>query len=303
MNPNAKRMLSIQSPDPYYSPDKTTKKVFINASSVTVIQECLRKAHYLLERNLSASSDESEAQTFGSAIHAGLAVFYSHRPSDRVLADVINAFDAYGDRLSGSQGTKRSVENGRKILEGYFSTYKDDPWVTYQDSSGPFVERQFELPFGRVGGYDITVFGTIDAVLRNIETGEIAVVDHKTTSSLGDQFYKQLKPRLQFAMYSWAVRSMGIPAKSFMMNGIQVAKTKQEYVRLFADYGPDDDEELRIAVSDAVTRYLWATGNKIYPMTTGACASYGGCQYHEICSARANQREFVIQSKYGVQNG
>lgn len=305
MNPtNVKRMLSIQAPDLYYASEPTIneKTIYINASSVDVIQSCLRKSHYLIERNLKRSGDESEAQLFGSAIHAGLAVFYGCDPGSRVLSDVLDAFMAYESRLQGAAGTKRSVENGRKILEEYFKIYAADPWVSYVDASGPFVERSFEVPFGRVGNTRVVAFGAIDAILKNTETGELVVCDHKTTSTLGSQFYQQVKPRTQFGLYSWAARAMGIPTKSVMMNGIQVAKTKTEFARVFADYGPEEDNELRLTIYDAATKYMSAVGSQIFPMSTSQCSSWGGCQYHEICSAKAAQREYVIQSIYGVQN-
>jgi hypothetical protein len=304
MNPtNVKRMLSIHAPDPYYAVQKVNKTIYINASSASVIQECMRKAHYLLERDLRSSFDESEAQIFGTAIHAGLAKLYSNPPGSRVLSDVLDAFSAYENRLVQAEGTKRSAANGRKILEEYFKVYKEDPWIGYTDSSGAFIERPFEIQFGETAGYQVVVFGTIDAILQNVETGELVVCDHKTTSTLGTNFYQQVKPRLQFALYAWAMRSSLLPIRSVMMNGIQVAKTKQEFARVFADYGPDEDAELRMTIYDVVNRYLTAVSTQTWPMSTSNCAQWGGCQYHEICSAKAAQREYVIQSNYpGVQN-
>jgi hypothetical protein len=299
-----KRMLEIVKPDPFYANSAQAQKpiVYINASSVEVIQSCMRKAQYLLNEELIKDSGSSDAQAFGTGIHAGLAYFYSKLPSLRDFNDMVAAFENEAGQIRGvPDDDKRSIANGRKILKGYFDTYKDDPWVVYTDEEGAFVERKFELHYADCADYSVYVHGTIDAILLNTDTGELAVVDHKTASTLGESFFQGVKPRTQFALYSWAANQLGVTTGSFMLNGIQVAKTKTQFARVMATYVKEDFEELKASVLESVDRYWKAKQSDKWPMSAQSltCSAFGKCSFLEICQAPKANKQFVKESLYG----
>lgn len=297
-----KRMLEVRQPSLYLPNPK--KEVFINFSSLDVIQTCKRKAQYLLKERMIRDADESTALTFGSSIHAALAYFYSHSSTDRRLEDFIRTFTQTAQKLvSLEKSDKRSIANGTKILNHYYETYKLDPWVIYEDEDGKFIERSFEVPYFSHRDFNVTAFGTIDAIFQNTDTGEICVVDHKTTSSMGATFYDTIKPRAQFALYTEVAGLMGVPTNQFMMNGIGVMKTKQEVGRVFTTFDKADYEETRDAMERAIIEFLACEESKKFPMNTYACHQYGGCQFREICSTPAHLRANVIQSLYGPDKG
>lgn len=263
---------------------------YINSSSVEIISTCKRKAYYSLERKLR-KEEESEALTFGTAIHKAMEVFYRDR--DRKLDDVLTAFlEASTALASVPSGEKRSVDNGLKILRRYFEVYQNDPWVAYVDENGPFIERSFEVPF-----MNHFIHGTVDAVLKNTDTGELVVCDHKTATSLSD-LANRVKPNLQFSIYLWALQRMDIPVKRAMINGIQVAKTKIDLVRIFTERDYNDFKEMFESVISAVEDYSNASTKESWPMSTASCSHYGGCQYLDICSLNRNLRETAISSIY-----
>ena len=273
--------------------EKVGSIYFINSSSVDIIQTCPRKAQYALVRSMR-KDDESEALTFGKAIHAALEVHYKAHPKDRSLAHIMKAFEEAAATLSHVPDTeKRSIANGMKILSRYFSTYAEDPWMTYFDKDGPFVERSFELPFAN----DIFVHGQMDAVMRNIDTGELVVVDHKTTSTVTD-LINRAKPNLQFSLYAWAANKMGLPINKVMVNGIQVAKTKSDFMRIFTERGASDYAELELSLRNAVDQFERFSKSEAWPMNTSSCSNYGGCQYLEICQLNKDLRENAIRSQY-----
>jgi PD-(D/E)XK nuclease superfamily len=263
---------------------------FINSSSAEIINTCLRKAQYALKRNLRREG-ESDALTFGTAIHAALAAFYN---GQRDLEYIHKIFEHEAKPLAHLDNDKRSIANGKKILERYVATYENDPWTVYYDDKGPFIERSFELPLTS----KVTVHGTIDCILKNTETGELVVCDHKTTSTVSD-LINRVKPNLQFSIYAWAANQLGIPVTRVMVNGIQVAKTKSDFVRIFTDRTEEDFQEMRMSLADAVNRYNFATTMNTFPQNSGSCANWGGCPYLEICQTGMEHREAMIAQIYG----
>ena len=145
----------------------------------------------------------------------------------------------------------------------------------------------------------IVLHGQIDCLLQNVETGEIVVCDHKTSSSLGSDFLNRIKPNLQFSIYAWAARQLGFPVSRVMVNGIQVAKTKVDLLRVFTDRKDSDFEEMWETIMESVELYRGSQKRGIWPINSSSCSSWGGCQYRDICSLDAPFRETAIEQIYG----
>jgi hypothetical protein len=301
--------------------------VEINFSSLSVINDCLRKSQYSLIRGLR-SNHESEALTSGKAIHKALEHWYrlpAHlrqltkeeaeladtliaspllHPSEpyETALDSINAYVVAAEPLKwlGAED-KRSLNNGIKILKAYFKHYADDGLEVLNDKFGiPYVEREVEFQIWEDGKKVIRFHGSIDIILRSTISGQIFVADHKTTASLGSQFYNRVKPNHQYTGYIWAAREcLGIETDSFLVNGIQVAKTKSEFARQPTTRNQEDFEELRMAMVEASERILKAKEYNLFPMNApAACNAYGACQFYEVCSSPKKLRETIISAKY-----
>lgn len=304
------------------------KVVSINFSSLSVIHDCLRKSQYLLIQKLK-SNTESEATLFGSAIHKGLEHWYCLPESERTLSDTesklaptlihakegdapyvgplesIRQFSLKAQPLKWlADGDKRSIENGIKILKAYFKHYADDGLEVVCDANGPIVERLVEFKLYEDPTVIINFHGTIDMVVRNKVSGKIMVCDHKTTATLGSQFYNRIKPNHQYTGYILAAqKALGIDTNLFMVNGIQVAKTKAEFARQVTDRNQEDFNEFTAAVVDGVYRILGAMESDNFPMSApNSCSNYGSCSYLDICSSPASLRDTIISAKYGGSN-
>lgn len=305
--------------------------VNINFSSLDVIQTCKRKAEYSLIRGLRSNA-ESEALIFGTAIHKALEAWYLLPREKRELSakdwEIAQTF------ISGAQDTndfegalgalkafalkaaplralgeenKRSVMNGLKILRAYFKHYLDDGLEVVHDERGPIIERDVEFMLAKRPDDSLIVnyFGTIDAILRDTVSGQVFVADHKTTHALGADFYNRINPNFQYTGYVLAARQcLGIHTDTFMVNGIQVVKTKQEFSRQFTRRTEEDFIELSHAVTRAVDELITCEETGFYPMNTPSpCAMYGGCQYLPICSLPANMRDNTIKTQYHSRDG
>lgn len=321
--PSKKEMLSVRKEgDKYF--------VRINSSSLSIMQSCARKSWYSLHRELKSRS-ESPALTFGKAIHKAMEVFYSqprgertipknfeeyaktmafgHEPPEKhFLYDAIKAFMTEAEPLANLPDTdKRSLVCGAWILSHYFKTYIDDIYEIYCDEQGPFVERLFSCDLYEDDQVKIELFGQIDFVLQHSANKTIIPGDHKTVSYLGADFYNRVKPNHQYTGYViGAQRVFGISSSSFLVNGIQVKsipKTKQgtnpNFVRQITDRSELDIAEFTDSVVAATKNYINWLETDIWPLGhVDICAQWGGCQYQEICSAPANLRENILDSKF-----
>ncbi len=195
---------------------------------------------------------------------------------------------------------KRSLQNGAKILSEYFRRYKDDGLTVVCDSKGPIVERELRFPLLSTSEYDVEYFGTVDAVLENKQTGQVCVVDHKTTSQLGAQFFNRLKPNHQYTGYILGAREcLGIETDLFMINGLGIYKTKQEFARQFTDRTEEDFEELRYSVQSAVDRYLKAKESGVWEQSApDPCTNWGGCSFLKVCEVPGKIKENVIRANW-----
>lgn len=281
--------------------------VFINPSSLDLIQTCPRKAQYALRDRLR-SEVEGEALVFGQAIHAALAVFYGEIPGvgrESCLDRMVAAFEAHLLDFPLDPSGARTLENGRKILKTYFETYLRDPWVTLVDKLGePILEREMELPLTTTDRAEIVLFGTLDIALHNVQTGQVVIADHKTSSRLGQEFVNRVKPNHQFSAYILlAQKVLGLPVHEFMVNGIQVAKTKCDLPRIFTERSADDLMEFRDVVVDAVHRYLdWLWQDRFPLGPVNSCSMWSGCQYREVCSTPPGMRQTVISNLYPARD-
>jgi len=297
--------------------------VKINFSSLDIINTCLRKTFYSLEKGYR-NTEPSPALIMGSAIHKALEVWYLSDPAERIVPTNANdnglkvalghldpppgsvffaAIKGFAEVMEPVKDTpasdKRSIDNGIKILVEYFKRYKDDGMEVLCDSEGlPYVERLASHVMYDSSDLQITYFGTVDVILQNKQTGIVAVTDHKTTAALGTQFYNRLKPNHQYTGYLWlAQKELLIDTRMFMINGIQIAKTKQDFARQFTERDESDFQELENAVVGGVKRYLEARETGVWTQNAPQpCTMYGSCSYLRVCEVNPKLRENVISS-------
>jgi len=297
--------------------------VEINSSSLDLLQTCLRKADYILNQKLIYGV-ENDALCFGTSIHKALEHWYSLPMDQRLLAkgdEEQASLYAFGHALEApeegalesirqfckakwdvlshvNENDKRSLHNGIKILKAYFKRYADDGLEVARDAQGPMIERAVEFEMFADDNLVIRYFGLIDVVLRNSVTGAYLITDHKTTSQLGAEFYSRCKPNPQYTGYVWGAREcLGIDTNMFMVNGIQVAKTKHEFARQITTRNEEDFMELLQSTHEVTTRWLRALDAKSFPMSSpNPCSMYGGCNYLKVCEVPDSLKQNVINS-------
>lgn len=308
--------------------------VYINASSLSIIQSCMRKAEYALHRDLRSELG-SPATTFGSAIHKALETFYTAPREQRILPPNFrkememmvggeipheNSFLLYratrdfirmASPLSNLPADdKRSIESGVWSLSHYFETYIDDPYEVMQDSQGKYM-TELTLQTILISRPELTIyiFGTIDVILKSLTNLQILVTDHKTSSMVGKDFYNRLKPNHQYTGYIYLVQQcLGLSTDKFMVNCIQVKPkpktargTRPDFPRQITTRSPEDITEFKACVEFYVEQYLKSMDSGVWPQgSPDSCSMYGGCQYLDICSSPHAIRQNIIDSRYNT---
>lgn len=317
--------------------------VSINPSSLSILQSCPRKAYYYLNEGYRTAGGESPALTFGTAIHKALETFYlcapsgeRHLPADfrgraaalaagadsaefHLLTEEHYLFRAIGEFVTAAEPLrilpdtdKRSIAGGIWTLTHYFETYLNDPYEIMQDDDGPITERLFRSVIYDSTDLQITLFGTIDCVLRHRVTGQILPCDHKTTSALGSEFFNRLKPNHQYSAYVLGVQAvLGFPnASEFLVNGIQVKPRPltsrggpPNFTRQITTRSAEDLNEFREVVITEVRRYLASCSANSFPLgPVDSCAMWGGCMYHEVCRSPESLRENILRASFSKEN-
>ncbi len=327
--PSKKEMLTVSK-----SGDQTV--VRINSSSLGIILSCMRKAKYEILHGLKKNAP---ALIFGSAVHKALEVFYSHPSAARTfpkdfkqisdlmafgtdpleqhfLFDAIAAFVKAAEPLRCLPDVdKRSIPNGIWILQEYFKSFINDPYVVMTDEKGPIVERtcemelcRFTLPNGTV--IIIILFGTLDVMLKHEINGTVLPGDHKTASQLGSDFYNRVRPNHQYTGYVLlAKHCLGVTGDAFLVNALQVKPrpktargTDPNFARQVTSRSDEDVAEFKETVLFAVRNYLRALETQVWPIGhVDACAMYGGCSFLQVCSAPAALRPNLLESKFGAR--
>lgn len=305
-------------------------KVRINASSLSIIQSCPRKAFYLLHEGWRPRSG-SPALIFGTAIHKALEVFYGHgsrerdiptnfeehatligrgydAPEAHFLYDAVTAFVEKAEPLRMlPDDDKHSIPSGIWVLSHYFKTYINDHYVIHTDEKGPVVERTFEWPLWSDDTLEIVLFGTIDFALRNEATGEILVGDHKTASQLSSEFMARVKPNHQYTGYLIGAHNvLGVSGENFLVNGIEKKarpKTSRggppRFIRQITRRDSNDFAEFHFVIREAVESYLRWLERGTWPLgPVDSCAMWGGCTFLDVCSAPVMLRENILEAKF-----
>lgn len=326
----------------------------IDNSSLEVFTTCPRSAFYKLVLRREAHA-RNAALTFGGAIHEGLEKFLvrqyweglqSNPGADEVENQAILRFFTENPAPLDEY---RTVTNALAVLAAYRerANMPDYSWEIQSDSSGPIIERAFELPLGVVEVSDyipmpwfnrdknqilwlnevydehiksctyigagkpfepfvshihIAWSGRIDAIARCGNPNTIRVVDHKTTSIMGDSFLQDFQISNQVLGYVWAARQLwpDLDVSAFCLNAIHFKKptgtgaitapgprggpAALNFIRGYYEYSPARLDQWAENCLSIVSDFIHCLVRDFHPMHTKWCfGKYGRCQYHDVC--------------------
>lgn len=298
----------------------------IDNTTLEIFQGCPRAAeNYCVKRRQAIPT---AALQFGGAIHVGLEHLY--RDGFSSLSFAIEACLENLDKLKFRDPDEwRTPTIAQDTLEKYVEKYRNnDPCKPILVDGKKFIERPFALTLGEIQinstlGYSereltqqgeaagqlyvakLTIMwsGRID-IAANYGDAHVYIVDHKTSSIGGVQFFKDFMLSQQMVGYNWAGRKM-LPDHKILgtvVNAIiQRRPTKtgralefERQVYFHTDWHVAEWEQ---DVMSQVATFVHSLCEGFFPKQTKQCfGKYGQCQYHNACTLPPNQRHLILDS-------
>lgn len=189
---------------------------YITKSRIAALAGCQRLHKHLYIDGVRALT-ASDAQDFGTMFGIGLDGWWERKRGEQI-ADY--AFNAAGSLMgswlqdhASSPLTAYDMAKARTMLAAYDARWEEEA-KHYEVLA---VEKEFvaKIP----GMYRVSVAGKMDKIVRDLRTGEIGIVDHKTTSadiSPESSYWPQLRLDFQVSLYLLGARSLGYEPSFFL---------------------------------------------------------------------------------------
>jgi hypothetical protein len=213
------------------------------------------------------------------------------------------------------------------MLDAYLERWKNDRYTNILDGAGrPLVEVSFRFKIGLffINGieYEIWYCGTIDRLMANA-SGNPVIFETKTTTQGLSQFILQCKPndqvtryfrgakqyvpRVQEAVWDCAFISSRQPDMAKAMRSrhwLYGVDVNADFARVTTNRSEDEVSESLENLRETAQEYCqWAfSGKEWWPQTApGACHSYGGCWFRDVCTKSRENRPAMLASRYTIQ--
>lgn len=237
----------------------------------------------------------------GAAFAAGLdatrRAFYDNGADELTAVSLgwKKLIEEYGDFEPQGNTTKTAHRMGEALVD-YFEEYPlaTDFIKPVKTANGSAVEFSFAIPLPITHpetGDPIIYAGRFD-MLGETSTGQVFVVDEKTTGSLGEYWLTRYALSAQFTGYCWAAQQYGYPVVGAIIRGIGLLKTKITHAAIPLQRPDWMIHEWYVQLIRDVHAMIacWQEAH-FEPNFADSCGSYGGCDYLPVCQVPAQARE------------
>jgi len=295
--------------------------LFIDNSFLDKFNSCPRAAEYtLLHRRVLANA--AAALNYGGAIHAALAHRYT-TSGDYITPTVENEqcelLTKWFEEKPNPVDDHRTLELACSHIRAYNKCYFSETFNVLHWQGAPAVELPFTFHLGEVeikfedGMRLVQVMycGRIDLVVQ--DDNQVFVVDHKTSSIMGDQFFKGLSVSPQMMGYICGLESLaGQRPAGFIVNSLRVPSPRKREGMVIKD---DDFQRLKTYVHDSQTlewrdntmdlveEFAWRYNRGFMAQKKSWCVhKFGLCEYFEVCAVPRENRKLLLDSGMFVDN-
>ncbi len=309
--------------------------MFIDNSTLELLTTCPRALEYSrLFRRVSAAAKPS--LSFGSAIHLALEWRYrncKNQPPDALEESEQSAtLSKFFAENPVDEDEFRNLNWAVEVIKHYNQAYQVEPFNVLVDAAGvPLVELEFALhlfDYWAADGlecyvngvkktlYDIPVYysGRID--LPVAWDNQIVVIDHKTTSVLGDYYFKEARVSPQMLGYCWAFEQItGTKVNAFCVNAIRSREAPQKpkggidawwnenFMRHREFVMAHQLEEWKKNTIYLVEEFFWHYERGFFPQRKKWCVSkFGACPYYDVCDLPPSERGLMLESTMFADN-
>jgi hypothetical protein len=161
---------------------------------------------------------------FGDLVHQALAAYYAPGVKRGPLPSK-TFLELYDEEAAENEGSyvEEEWEEARSLgvamLDGYVAQYGSDQWI---EVIAPEKNFQIDLQHPKTDKYICTYVGTFDAVVRDLRSDEIGLLEHKTARSadIGDRYQFDEQPNSYWAFAQDWMRSKRILRKKQQLDFI-----------------------------------------------------------------------------------
>lgn len=175
----------------------------LTSSRLKAARSCRRQHHLAYDLGIRPAA-ESEAQRFGTLFHRCLEAWWlaKQRGADAIGAAL--------ELLCATKADPFDLVRAECLIRGYDARWGDEPYEVL----GVEVEFACDLvnPLTHRPSQTWRLGGKIDAIVRDLRTGRVLVVEHKTSSediSQGGEYWRRLRMDGQVSVYFEGARSLG----------------------------------------------------------------------------------------------
>lgn len=270
----------------------------IDNTAMTTYMTCPRKYDLSMRQHRRrAESGKSPALAYGSAWHAVLEAHYkTGGNADVVFLALQQAWEDHG-KVDDHRTLDRVWLEYNKYVEKYGSPDNETAkTVGYPDS--PLVEISANVTWdGAVHPYA----GKIDRIIEL--QGQYYVEDHKTTSRMGDYYFKQFELSNQMMGYVWIARMLmpSIHIAGVRINAHCVLKRESKFQREILSFSDDRLEEWAANYNNWAQQLRNAYETNFFPGNYSACdGKYSMCEYAGVCSMPPRLRERTLEFEFEI---
>jgi hypothetical protein len=291
--------------------------LLVDNSFIERLITCPRALQYdrLLKRK---PATDQPALSFGTAIHAALEYRYKNCESNPVSpaqADAQrNILVEHFAKSPAAEGDHRTLDFAVEMITRYNAVYHIEPFNLIADEHGKVMaENSFALPLFTYKDIPVVYTGRID--LPVMWEGQLFVMDHKTTTMLGDHYFDGQRVSPQYEGYAWAFEQLtGQRVAGFCINAIRTkampAKPRGSWDAWWAEgfarhkeyLKPGQIDEWKRNVIHLIKELFFHLEQDYLPMKKKACTLYGKCPYYEVCYSREDAREAELRSDKFIDN-
>lgn len=291
---------------------KLQKTINMDNTEFTNWNPCLVKGIYFGGlRKVSATG--ATPLLFGQAVHTGLAALLRDMPLNEALE--LADLDAQKSRLDSFLDPKRNRSSLQQILVSYEAHTRimaNEKLVPVELNGTKVVEQNFCVPLGVIHfkagelfpeACDIQVnwTGVMD-VLCYLGT-ELWIVDHKTTSIMGEKFVDDKVRSSQMLGYTHIARllaeQLGKPVVGVLINALAHRSSGFEFQQFkipMADWKIKEwHSETLLAVSNIVKAIMdFLITGEVAPNRESCVTKYGKCAYFSVCDTVPPMRDRLL---------
>lgn len=246
---------------------------------------------------------------FAHGIEVARRSYYEHSndPETAVL-DGWRALIEYYAEHEEQDGDVKTCKRMASALLYYFTTFplETDFLVPFNYHGKHVIEFSFNFPLSvrhPTTGDPILYYGRFDMCGQHRHSGDLYVVDEKTSGQLGNSWVEGWKLDSQFTGYCCGARMFDLPVVGAIIRGVSITAAGNHSTAQSVQMRPQwmIDRWLDQVERDVQNMIrMWNDGHFDMDLA-GGCKMYGGCGFRHVCASHDPLRwleEDFVQREY-----